>query len=161
MSQKPRVPNLEAQRAAMNKLSFLVGEWSGEAHILSGPGAPLELVQTETAQYKLDGLILMIEGVGRTKSAGQPILQALGIISYDDDRRAYSMRAFNDGRFLETVLNLSEDARTVTWGFAFGEIRTSSAMHINDQGEWAELHEITIGSQPSKKFMEMAVRRQR
>lgn len=145
----------------MKKLSFLVGEWSGEAHILSGPGAPLELVQTEKAQYKLDGLILMIEGVGRTKSGGQPVLQALGIISYDDGGSSYNMRAFNDGRFLETVMNLSEDAKRVAWGFTFGEIRTSSVMHINEKGEWTELHEITIGSQPSKKFMEMAVCRQR
>src|SRR6266849_2957048 len=60
MPQQPRVPNLEAQRAAMKQLSFLVGEWAGEAHILSGPGAPMELMQTEKAQYRLDGLILMI-----------------------------------------------------------------------------------------------------
>jgi len=46
-------------------------------------------------------------------------------------------------------------------GFAFGEFRTSSVMYINDKGEWTELHEITIGSQPSKRFMEMALHRQR
>jgi len=75
----------------------------------------LELVQTERAQYKLDGLILMIEGVGRTTSGGQPVLLALGIISYDDGGSSYNMRAFNDGRFLETAMNLSEDAKKVAW----------------------------------------------
>jgi hypothetical protein len=161
MSQTPRVPNLEAQRAAMKKLNFLVGEWSGEAQILSGPGAPLELVQTEKAKYKLDGLILIIEGVGVAKSGSQPVLQALGIISYDDESTTYRMRAFNDGRFLETVVNLSEDAKGMTWGFALGEIRTNSVMHINDKDEWTERHEITIGSQPSKELMEITVRRQK
>src|SRR5271167_3686798 len=100
MAQIPRVPDLEAQRTAMKKLNFLVGEWAGEARVLRGPSEPMELVQTEEAQYKLDGLILMIEGVGRTKSGGQPVLQALGVISYDDERKTYYMRAFNDGRFL-------------------------------------------------------------
>ena len=51
----------------MKKLSFLIGEWSGEASALRGPGHVFELNQTEVAQFKLDGLVLMIEGVGRTK----------------------------------------------------------------------------------------------
>jgi hypothetical protein len=33
MDQLPRVPDLAAQRAAMKKLNFLVGEWAGEARI--------------------------------------------------------------------------------------------------------------------------------
>ena len=68
MTQQPRVPDIEAQRAAMKKLSFLVGKWSGEAHILRGTGEPLELIQTEEAQYKLEGLVLIIEGMGRSKA---------------------------------------------------------------------------------------------
>jgi len=32
-------------------------------------GWSVELLQSEEAQFKLDGLILMIEGVGRTKRA--------------------------------------------------------------------------------------------
>jgi hypothetical protein len=159
MAQLPRVPNLESQRAAIKKLNFLVGEWVGDARLLRGPGEPTELVQTEEAQYKLDGLILTIEGVGRTKSDGKPILQALGVISYDDESKTYHMRAFNDGRFLETEVKLQEDGEGMTWGFALGEVRTKSLMQINDQGEWTELHEITIGSQPTKKLMELVVRR--
>ena len=87
MAQLPRIPDLESQRAAMKKLNFLVGEWAGEARVLRGPGEPTELVQTEEAQSKLDGLILTIEGVGRRKSDGQPSLQAMGVISYDDERQ--------------------------------------------------------------------------
>jgi hypothetical protein len=145
----------------MKKLNFLVGEWAGEARVLRGPSEATELVQTEKAQYKLDGLILTIEGVGRTKSDGRPILQALGVISYDDESKAYHMRAFNDGRFLETEVKVSEEGKGMTWGFALGEIRTKSVMRINEKDEWTELHEITIGSQPSKKLLEIAVRRQK
>jgi hypothetical protein len=161
MAQPIRVPDLEAQRAAMKKLSFLVGEWAGEARVLRGPGEPMELIQTEKAQYKLDGLLLMIEGVGRTKSGGQPALQALGVISYDDESQTYHMRAFNDGRFLETEVRIPAGGQSLTWGFALGEISTKSVLRIDDSGAWTELHEITIGSQPPKKLMEISVHRQK
>ena len=90
MAQPPRVPDLEAQRAALKKLDFLVGKWSGEARVSRGPGESLELIQTEEAQYKLDGLILVIEGIGKTKTDGKAALQALGIVSYDDEGRTVS-----------------------------------------------------------------------
>src|SRR5215831_21411396 len=109
MAQLPRTPDIEAQRAAMKKLEFLAGKWAGEARLSRGPGEPVVLLQTEEARYKLDGLILEIEGIGRTKSDNKPVLQALGIISFDDEAGTYHMRAFNDGRFLETNVKLLED----------------------------------------------------
>jgi uncharacterized protein (TIGR02246 family) len=158
---RPRTPDLEAQRTAMKRLGFLVGNWAGEALMQSGPGEPVELSQTEQAQYKLNGLLLMIEGVGRTKSGGQPALQALGLISYDDESKAYRMRAFNDGRFLETEMKLLDGIQGLTWAFALGEIKTNSILRINEKGEWTEFHEITIGAQPPKKLMEVVVRPQK
>jgi hypothetical protein len=158
MPQLPRVPDLEAQRDAMKKLGFLVGKWAGEARLLRGPTESVELLQTEEAQYKLDGLIILIEGVGRTKSGSQSLLQAFGIISYDDESGTYRLRAFNDGRFLETQMKLLEEGKGMTWGFALGEIRTNSVLRINDCGEWTELAEILIGSQAPKKLLELTVR---
>src|SRR5215471_1329713 len=157
MAQLPRTPDLDAQRAAMKKLSFLAGKWAGEARVLRGPGEPVVLVQTEEARFKLDGLILEIEGIGRTKTDSKPVLQALGIISFDDETSMYHMRAFNDGRFLETDVKLLEDVKSLTWGFALGSIRTSSLLRINEKGEWTELAEISIDSQPTKKLLELTV----
>jgi hypothetical protein len=160
MAQQPRVPNTESERAAMKKLNFLVGKWSGEARILPASGTPMELLQTEEAEYRLDGLILTIEGVGRNKSDSKAALQALGIVTYDDEAGTYRMRAFNAGRWLETELKLAESRKEITWGFVSGEIKTNSILRINDKGEWTELHEITVGSQPARKFMELNVSRQ-
>jgi hypothetical protein len=160
MAQLPRTPNTDEQRAAMKKLGFLAGKWVGEARLLRGPGEPLALVQTEEAQFKLDGLILEIEGLGRTKPDNKPALQALGIISFDDETGAYHMRAFNDGRFLETDVKLHEDGKGLTWGFTLGPVKTSSVLRINEKGEWTELAEITIDSQPARKLLELTVRRQ-
>jgi hypothetical protein len=152
-------PNLDAQRAAMKKLEFLVGKWAGEARMLRGAGEPVVVTQTEEAYYKLDGLVLLIEGVGRNQADGKLALQALGVVSYDDENGTYHMRAFNDGRFLETEVKLVD--RGLTWGFAVGQYRTSSVMRIDEKGDWTELHEITIGEQAPRKFMELRVRRQK
>ena len=156
MTQLPRNPDLNAQRAAMQRLAFLVGNWDGEARLLHG--LDQDLHQTEEVQYKLAGLILFIEGVGRGKSDGQPVIQALAIISFDDETGTYRMRAFNNGRFLESELKLLEQDRAIGWGFALGEIKTKSVLRINDKGEWTELAEITIGSQLPKKLLELTVR---
>jgi hypothetical protein len=161
MAQLPRVPDLVAQREAMKKLGFLVGKWAGEARLLRGTTESVELLQTEEAQYKLDGLILVIEGVGRTKSDGQPVLRAFGIISYDDEGGTYRLRAFNDGRFLETQMNLLEKAEGMTWGFSLGNIKTNSVIRINERGEWTEFAEIAIGSQAPRKLLELTVRPQK
>jgi hypothetical protein len=152
-------PNVETQRAAMKRLDFLVGEWVGHASVARAPGVVVELEQSEVAQFKLDGLVLMIEGIGRTKTDGKLALQALGLISFDDASDGYRMRAYNDGRWLETDVTLLEDGKGLSWGFSLGEFSTKSVLRINDRGEWTELAEITIGARPPQKLMELVVRR--
>jgi hypothetical protein len=159
MAQTPRPPDVEAQRAAMKKLGFLVGEWSGEASVLRGPGQFVELAQTESTQFKLDGLVLVIEGVGRTKADGKLALQALGLISFDDETGTYKMRAFNDGRWLETEVKLADGGNSISWGFALGDCKTRTVMRINENGEWTELGELVIGDRPPQKMMDLKVRR--
>ena len=159
MAQIPKTPNIEAQRAAMKRLEFLVGEWSGEASVLRGPGLFVDLVQTESVQYRLDGLLLVIEGVGRTRSDGGVALQALGLISFDDESGVYRMRAFNDGRWLETEVKLADGEDSISWGFTLGEFKTSTVLCINDKGEWTEDGQLTVGDRPPMKMMDLTVRR--
>jgi hypothetical protein len=142
----------------MEKLNFLVGRWSGDGRMFRS-GEPVEFFQVERAEYKLDGLLLLIEGVGRNKADETSMVQALGIISYDDEGDTYRMRAYNDGRSLETEVQLEATGKELTWGFALGEIRTRSLLRVNEHGQWTELHEVTIGTEPSRKFMELTVSR--
>ncbi|MBV9144492.1 MAG: hypothetical protein JO065_01160 [Acidobacteria bacterium] len=159
LAQAPTAPNLEVERAAMKKLSFLTGKWRGDASMLRAGGQYVEMAQTEEAQYKLDGLILTIEGVGTAKSDGKPVLRALGLISFDDASGSYRMRAFNDGRWLETDVVLGNDGKSLAWGFTLGEARTNSTLRMNDKGEWTEYAELTIGPSAPRKLLELNVRR--
>src|SRR5947207_13090632 len=73
-------PNVTAQREAMKKLEFLAGKWSGDASVSRGPGEPMKVVQTENIQFKLDGLVLLLEGTGRNED-GKAVFQALATVS--------------------------------------------------------------------------------
>ena len=143
----------------MQRLSFLTGSWSGEAHVQRGAGEVITLQQSENVEYKLDGLVLVIEGAGRAQTEWQPSLQALGIISYDDATGAYRIRAWNDGRFLESEVQLLEDGKSLRWGFGVGEIRSNSLLQIDKDGKWTEKAELIIGSQSPRKLMDLTVRR--
>jgi hypothetical protein len=160
-AQPPKAPNLELQRASMKKLDFLVGKWAGEARVQRGPGQSLELNQTEEVQYKLDGLVMLIEGTSRNKSDGKVAFQALATVAYDEDAAAYRFRAYNDGRYLETDIKLADVGKGFTWGFTFGQVKTTYRMALTESGEWTELGEVLLEGQPPRKFVELRVRPQK
>src|SRR5436309_16001609 len=82
-AQAPQPPNLAIQREAMKKLSFLAGKWSGGGTVIRGSGDAMKLAQSEDVQYRLDGLVMIVEGSGRNP-AGEVVFRALATISYDD-----------------------------------------------------------------------------
>ena len=161
LAQAPRGPNIEAQRTAMKKLDFLAGTWSGDVRVHMGPGNPMELTQTEEVQYKLDGLVLLIEGAGRNKTDGKPVFRALATVSFDEEAGQYRMRAYNNGRYMDTELKLPESGKGFTWGFAMGPNQMSYVMTINDKGEWTETGDMTMPGQPARRIVELNVRRQK
>jgi hypothetical protein len=159
MAQQPtHQPDPQKQRLAMQRLSFLIGTWSGEAHVQRGPDDLITLAQTEEAYYKGDGLILVLEGTGRIGAEQPPFLQALAIISFDDATETYRMRGWNGGRFMESEVQLLGDGRSLRWGVGAGETR-STLLHVDKDGLWTERGELKIGSQEPRKYMDVTVRR--
>lgn len=153
-------PDLDAQREAMRRLAFLVGTWSGEARAVRPGGAVSPLAWTEAVQFKLGGLLLEIEATGRAQPDGNPVAQALGIVSYDDAAGVYRLRAFNDGRYMESDMTLDEASRELRWGFVVGAVSARSVLRIDRRGDWIEHHEITIGSRPPQTLMDVRVSRE-
>jgi hypothetical protein len=157
LGQQPGMPNVDAQRDAMKKLTFLSGRWSGPVSISRGPGEPMKLTQTENVQYKLDGLVLLIEGQS-TGSDGKSQFQALATIAYDDTTHAYRFRAFNDGHYIDTELTVLPDG--FAWGFEAGPAKIQNTMHLSAKGEWQETTEVTFGSAPPHRSIDMLLQHQ-
>jgi hypothetical protein len=156
-AQQPTSNSVDAQHDAMHKLSFLAGHWSGPVTIVRGAGEPLHLTQTEDVEYKLDGLVLLIEGKS-TSADGKRLFSALATIAYDDASHTYRFRAYNDGHYLDT--ELSVPANGFSWSFTAGPAHIVNTMHLTGKGEWDEVTDVTVGSNPPHRSVEMLLRHQ-
>ncbi len=149
--------SVNTQREAMRKLSFLAGHWSGPVTIVRGPGEPFHLIQTEDVEYKLDGLVLLIEGHS-TSASGQVRFSALATISFDDVSHTYRFRAYNDGHYLDT--ELLAPGNGFSWAYTAGPAHLVNTMHLTAKGEWEEVTEATVGARPPLRSVEMLLHRQ-
>jgi len=155
---QPQPPNMTVQREAMKKLAFLVGTWTGDATTMRRDQTT-KVKQTEQAGYKLDGLLLLIEGTGRHPDSGEVMFRALATVSYDDVAGVYHFRAYNDGSYLDTELKVPENC--FAWGYKAGPAQIAFVMKLNDQGDWVETGVATMGQGPAQRFFNMTVRKQK
>ena len=153
-----QAPNLLAQREAMKKLAFLVGKWSGGATTSRGPNETVKVKQTEEVQFKLGGLVLLIEGTGRNPVTAEVVYNALATISYDETAKVYRFRAYNDGRYLDTDLKVPENG--FEWSYKAGPADVRFVMRLNDKGEWVETGDVKFGDNPPQRTFEMTLRKQ-
>ncbi len=155
--QQPPSNSVDMQREAMRKLSFLAGHWSGPVTIVRGPREPLHLTQTEDVVYKLDGLVLLIEGKS-TSADGKVLFSALATIAYDDASHTYRFRAYHDGHYLDTELSVPTNG--FSWSFTAGPAHIVNTMHLTGKGEWDEVTEVIVGSNPPHRSVEMHLQHQ-
>ena len=156
-AQQPSTDSLAAQRQAMQKLAFLAGHWSGPLTVVRGPGEPLHLTQTEEIQFKLDGLVLLIEGTAHD-TEGKVKFSALTTVAYDEAAHSYRFRAYNEGHYLDTELTVVPNG--FSWNYMAGPARIVNTMHLTDAGEWAETTEVSAGGSPPRRSVDMLLHRQ-
>jgi hypothetical protein len=149
-------PRIAAQKEAMKALSFLDGEWRGNAKSLRSDGGWHPMIQTERVGSMLDGSVKVVEGRGYEET-GALSFNAFAIISYDPDRKAYSMRSYSAGRWGDYPLMPRADG--FTW-----EIQAGPNMKIHYEatvkdGVWTEVGtRIPVSGEPVK-FVEFTVTR--
>src|SRR5262245_40017211 len=81
------------QRAAVTALDMLDGRWVGPAWRMGPDGKKVDMTHTERVGSLLGGSVKMFEGRSYTAS-GDTAFNALGVISWSDAAKAYSMRAY-------------------------------------------------------------------
>lgn len=148
------------QRTEMKKLDWLVGHWKGTGWIQMGPQGRKEFTQTETIQAKLDGLVVVIEGHGKSKEDGSTIHNALAFVSYDERAKTFRWRAFTaEGR--QTDAEAKVGTNTLEWGLEIPQRgRMRYILKLNEKGEWYEVGEMSQDGQTWHKFFEMTLQRQ-
>lgn len=160
---RPARPDPTPQRQAMQKLDYMEGTWRGEGWIDIG-GQRLTFRGSETVQWKLGGLVLLVEGdfYGLPPGAKEevPVHTTLGVISYDPAAQSYPFRTW-----LATGSSGSRDLVLAERGWSW-EIggpqeprRVRYKMEITPAGEWLEVGERTGDGATWTQFFEMKLRK--
>lgn len=144
---------IAAQRRAMEALSFMDGAWRGGAEARQSDRG---FVQTERVGLLLDGTVRLVEGRGYD-AAGGTVFNALGIISYDPVRRAYSIRTYAMGFAGDYPLSVRPDG--FSWSHPAGPGATMRYNATIRDGEWHEVGERVADGQPPARTFEMRLRR--
>lgn len=155
-----QAPDGSASRAAIDKLAFMVGRWSGEAWMQRGPGSRVQTTMTETVERKLDGVVLQVEGLGKLADANAPrvVHHAFAIISFDAQSGAYGLRSYiATGQFGDFTLTLIPGG--VMWSREVPGGRIRNTAHIAGD-EWHEIGEFSRDGTQWTQIMEMRLRRQ-
>jgi hypothetical protein len=143
-------PGLEA----MGKLAPLVGKWEGTGWMRMGPGEPSHTRSTETVEFRLDGRILVIEGLHWSKEKPDEVVHhAMGIISHDPETGHYRFRSYlSDGRNGDHEMRLEGDAILWFIDTPRGKIRYTIRIH---DGKWDETGEFSADGETWNEFFGM------
>lgn len=142
---------LAAQRAAMERLAFLDGEWRGTAWTLAPSGDKHTLTQTERVGSFLGGTVKVIEGQGY-EADGSVGFNAFAVVSYDPAGDTFTMRSYAMGRAGDFELTPTENG--FTWEIPAGPAKIRYTATIAD-GEWHQVGERIVPGQEPVKFFGM------
>lgn len=147
----------------MKKLDFLVGKWKGEGWMEMRPGQRQSYTINESAQRKVEGMVLLIEGLGTTRMPDKPeevpVHKAFAIVDYDEKTKLFRLRAYRaGGGAIDTEPKVGENS--LIWGFRDargGEVRFT--IKLNEKGQWFEIGEYSGDGKTWRKFLEMTLSR--
>jgi hypothetical protein len=134
-------PSLEAQRAAMERVAGMAGDWQGEAAVTFP--AQRTVYQREHIERDMNGLLLVIHGNGYAtpERTGSAIFNAFGVISYDDARQIYEFRVYNDGRAATATARFLDDGR-LQWTMDFSPVIVRYTITLGPN-TWNEIGEMS------------------
>lgn len=141
------------------------GRWQGEGFMQMGPGEPKRSTVDEKIKYKLDGMVMLVEGIGKAEDPASKkeivVHHALAVLSYDQGTNQYKFRTYlNDGRSTDAWLNLIGENK-FQWGFDVpGRGKTRYTILLDPTARtWNEIGEFSSDNNNWYKFFEMNLRK--
>lgn len=142
-----------------------IGEWRGEGSMRTGPGPAQTSSVHETIQAKLEGSVLLIEGIGKAvdESTKQEMVvhHALAVLSFDLVSQQYKIQSYlKDGRSTLGWFTITSDT-TFQWGFdgPWGKMRYTITLDPVKK-TWNEIGEYSRDGETWMKNFEMLLTKQ-
>jgi hypothetical protein len=149
----------------MKIFSVWVGRWQGEGSIQMGPGEPKKSKVEEKIESKLEGTVLLIEGIGKAPDPATKqeavVHHALGIVSFDPASGQYKLRShLKDGRSTDAWL-ITTGENKFQWGFDIpGRGKTRYSIALDPAAKtWNEIGEYSADGNTWSKFFEMNLKK--
>lgn len=156
--QNPMAARTALHQDAMKKLDFLVGTWKGKAWYWMGPDQKHEVDQTETVEFRQQGVLMHVEGLGLDAKTGAIVHDALAVISFDDVNRKYTFTSWaGAGRSGVSEAVIGENK--LVWGMKHGPASVRYTIVLNDRGEWYEIGERSMDGATWTRFFEMTLKK--
>jgi hypothetical protein len=137
-----------------------IGRWQGEGSMQMGPGEPRKSKVDEHIESRLDGMVLLVEGIGKAQDATKQetiVHHALAILSYDKNTEQYKFRSYlKDGRSTDAWLKPTGE-NTFQWGFDIpGRGKTRYSIVLDPaRRTWDETGEFSQDGTTWMKFFSM------
>ncbi len=143
-------------KEAMNKLSFMAGQWSGSGWMYLEGGVRAEFTQTEDIRFELDGEALVIKGLGKSKDAAsgkeRTVHHALAMVTYNPGSEDYDFRSYAVGRGSGNYKGRMIAEHTFEWTLNMPQGKVRYIITLNEQGQWFEIGEFARGDSWFKIF---------
>jgi hypothetical protein len=147
---------IAAQREALAPLGYMDGVWRGPASTTRPSGEKHTIVQTERIGPFLGGTLKVFEGRGYGGD-GEVSFNALGILSYDVDRKSFSLRSYAMGHAGDFPVTLRPDG--FTWVIPQGPSAKIVYTATVTRETWHEVGDRIVEGRPAQRFFEMTLKR--
>ena len=145
---------LDAQRAAIAKLSWMDGTWRGPAATMTSTGEH-KVTQTERIGTMLGGTIRVMEGKGFNPD-GTTGFNAFGVLSYNPAIKAYALHSYAQGYAGDFKLTPTADG--YVWEIPAGPMTIRYTATFNGT-TWHEVGDRIVPGQQPQRFFDMMLTR--
>lgn len=123
--------------STLSPVSQLAGQWSGSGWLRTRSGQRVEFNQTESIEFKLDGQIMTVNGIGKDKNTGKKSFEAFGILSYNKQKSKYVFDAYTaEGQ--HTLADVALSKNKFDWWFDVPNGGTIKYSITFDDHSWSE-----------------------
>ena len=150
----------DAQKNALRKLSWLIGEWSGTSEVNMG-GKKSTVFVKESVRPSLDSTIFIINGRGTEKDSltnlDKIVHDAFAVVSFDESKNKYRWNAWRIPGGTYGELEIKIGINSFEWMTIVQGGQTRYKAILNEKGQWIEIGEFSKDGVKWYKFITMTL----
>ncbi|UFH56640.1 hypothetical protein [Spirosoma sp. KNUC1025] len=156
-------PDFSAEcKTQMQKLAYFVGNWKGEATHSKGLGKTETIAQQEKIEWRLNGVVLLIEGTGRPMNTEDIVFNAFAVVNYDPADKKFKFKSYVKEGFTTNAYFDVVAENKFEWGFDVpnGGGKTRYIITLDPAKKtWYETGEFSRDGSKWMKFIELNLKK--